>query len=210
MDEKSQFVDLEKALLSGGWAKEFVQWFFSRNSRWVLENFGQWINEVAWRRKEPVVVEIHPDGYIEVYGNGVSVYVVNRLECEDEVRTSEEEYHRSKMPKRHSEVYGDARYRRASANVECQPIGEYFGRIAKISRAKKEIEWRKAVAVAMKSVQATLGSCRIISQSHTTKVLSNRMPQSQLSSDQFAGRVETQSPPGQHCGVLHSSLKERT
>ncbi len=133
--------------------RRFVRWFIAKHGRELLGIVGttivdyveRWV--LAGERRHAVVLEVHPDGFVQVYGKDISVVVVNRLDCDDRLKTTEEEYHRLGLRGKHRDIYGDARYLRAMANVQRVTIEQEHSRAMLPKRMKEEVAWRRVERV---------------------------------------------------------------
>lgn len=149
MKWSDRWTQSEKWLLASKDGRRFLRWFIARNWRSILGEYGTRLTEYVeeWilkgKKRHAVVLELHPDGFVQVWGKDVSVVIVQRYDCMDGTKQAEEDLHRSRLKGDHQTVYGDARYLRASAKVTRETLQEAFERRARWELSEQEVAWRR-------------------------------------------------------------------
>jgi hypothetical protein len=113
---------LAEWILGTSKGKKFLSWFGRRYWKEILAtelgySFHQWMrdkvieetSEQQQERRKKVVVEVFPDGFIRVFGEGLDVVFVHRLRVHSvAAEVIEEELAYASCPDRAKEVYGKA------------------------------------------------------------------------------------------------------
>lgn len=212
MNWSDRWTQSEKWLLTSKDGRRFLRWFIARNWRTILGEYGARLTEYVeeWilkgKKRHAVVLELHPDGFVQVWGKDVSVVIVQRYDCMDGTKQAEEDLHRSRLRGDHQTVYGDARYLRASAKVSRETLQEAFERRARWELSEQEVAWRRVENVIRHPagflVRDLCGISQDITREELIATFCGTLPTSRTSENRSAGHAAGASAIGRQAGSV--------